>query len=316
MSEKYALIAAEWADEYEDPDVWADVVADGAPLSVAGLCKALDVSRSGYYDWVRATPSARAVRRAKVAEHVKAAFKLGRGVYGVRRVHAVLARSLDPEVARVSPDLVRVLMRENGLHACQPRAYRVTTVQDRDAAPAIADHVGRDFTAEAPGTKLIGDITYVRTWAGWLYLATVIDCHTKAVVGWSMADHMRTDLVCDAITMAAGNVALLPGAIFHSDRGTQYTSAQFAAHLAKYNITASMGRTGVCWDNAAAESFFGSAKNEPIYRTVFPTRETARRAIAEYIEVFYNRVRLHSSLGYRTPEEVANEYHQSHALAV
>jgi putative transposase len=303
VSEKYALIAAEQAEHDEDV------------LAVSRMCRALSVSRSGFYDWVRAVPSARAVRRAKITEHVKAAFDLGRGTYGTRRVHAALTRSDDPEVACVSLDLVRTLMQENDLHACQPRAYKVTTVQDEASKPTIVDQVKRDFTATAPGTKLVGDITYIRTWAGWLYLATVIDCHNKAVIGWSMAEHMRTDLVCDAITMAAGNVELAPGAVFHSDRGTQYTSAQFAAHLAKHGLTGSMGRTGVCWDNAMAESFFGAMKNELIYRTAFPTRQSARRAIVEYIEVFYNRIRLHSGLGYKTPHEVATEYRKNQPLA-
>ncbi|MGH3706030.1 MAG: IS3 family transposase [Agromyces sp.] len=212
--------------------------------------------------------SARTLRRAKVGVHVLAAFEVGRGAYGVRRVHAILSRSDDPQVASASLSLVRDLMRENGLRACQPRAYRVTTLRDADAEAGIVDHVRGDFTAPAPGCKLVGDITYIRTWQGWLYLATVIDCHTKAVVGWSMAEHMRTSLICDALTMAAGNVDVAPGVIFHSDRGTQYTSAEFAAHLAVNDVTASMGRTGVCWDNAMAESFFGVLKNELIHRTV------------------------------------------------
>ena len=303
MSDKFALIAAEQADDHE------------LVLPVGLMCQALHVSRSGFYDWARAEPSARAVRRAKLAVHVKAAFVLGRGTYGVRRVHAVLAHSDDPEVASVSLDLVRNLMQENDLHACQPRAYKVTTISGAAPTPAIADHVKRDFTATAPGTRLVGDITYVRCWTGWLYLATVIDCHSKAVVGWSMADHMRTDLICDAITMAADNVELAPGAVFHSDRGAQYTSAQFAAHLSKHNMVGSMGRTGICWDNAMAESFFAALKNELIYRTAFPTRESARRAIADYIEVFYNRIRLHSGLGYRTPHEVATEYQKKQIIA-
>jgi transposase InsO family protein len=208
VSDKFALIAAEQADDREQQ------------LPVALMCEALHVSRSGFYDWLCARPSARAVRRAKVAEHVKAAFTLGRGTYGVRRVHAVLTHSEDPEVASVSPELVRKLMQENDLHACQPRAYKVTTISGQPETPAIADHVKRDFTATAPGTRLVGDITYIRCWSGWLYLATVIDCHSKAVVGWSMAEHMRTDLICDAIDMAAANVELAPGAVFHSDRGT------------------------------------------------------------------------------------------------
>lgn len=130
-----------------------------------------------------------------------------------------------------------------------------------------------------------------------------------------MATHMRTELICDAITMAATNVELQPGVVFHSDRGTQYTSAQFAAHLHLYGITGSMGRTGVCWDNAMAESFFAVLKNELVHRTVFPTHDTARHAIAEYIEVFYNRTRLHSALGYRTPHEITAEYQQTQSLA-
>lgn len=302
MNERFTFIAAEKADPL-------------SPYPVARMCAWLAVSSSGFYDWLSAELSARARRRLKVTEHVKAAFAAGRGTYGVRRVHAVLARSNDPQVACASPGLVRDIMRENDLRACQPRAYKTTTVRDEGAPPAIADHLGRDFTADLPGCKLVGDITYIRTWAGWLYLATVIDCHTKAVVGWSMAEHMRTELICDALSMAATNLDFAPDAIFHSDRGTQYTSAEFAACLKTHGLTASMGRTGVCWDNAMAESFFGALKNELVYRTVFPTQEKARTAIAEYIEVFYNRQRLHSGLGYRTPAEAIEQYRQNIALA-
>ena len=295
MSEKYELIAAE----------------AGLPTAptISGMCTALQVSRSGYYDWVKAVPSARARRRQLVTGYVTAAFTFGRGTYGVRRVHAIVARSADPQVASASVDLVRDIMHGNALVACQPRGYRTTTQQGDHPFP-IPDRVRRDFTAPAPGRKLVGDITYVRTWEGWLYLATVIDCHTKAVVGWSMAAHMRTDLICDAITMAATRVTLAPKAIFHSDRGSQYTSEQFATHLKDHDMVGSMGRTGVCWDNALAESFFTAFKNELVYRTVFPTRAKARTAIAEYIEVFYNRQRIHSGLGYKTPLEVANEYEE------
>ena len=301
MSESYEFIAAEKADPT-------------SPFGVVLMCAVLGVSTSAFYDWLTRAPSARERRRATITAHVLAAFQAGRGTYGVRRVHAILTRSHDPQVASASLRIVRDIMAENDLHACQPRAYRTTTIRDEDAEPAIGDHVQRDFTAERPGCKLVGDITYIRTWEGWLYLATVIDCHTRGVVGWSMAEHMRTDLVADAITMAAGNVQLDPDAVFHSDRGAQYTSTRFAEHLAARNITASMGRTGVCWDNALAESFFAALKNELVHRTVFPTRAKARRAIAEYIEVFYNRQRLHSGLGYKTPLEIANEHLQNLAL--
>ena len=301
MSDKYTFIAAEQAN------------LDPAP-SVQAMCVGLGVSRSGFYHWQHAEPSARQLRRAKLTRHVHAAFDAGRGTYGVRRVHAMLTRSADPEVASVSLDLVRAIMRDEDLAGCQPRAYKVTTRQDPDADP-IRDRVGRDFTAQAPGVKLVGDITYIKTWQGWLYLATVIDCCTRQVVGWSMAEHMRTDLICDALTMAATRHRLAKGAIFHSDRGTQYTSTQFAAHLESLGMVGSMGRTGVCWDNALAESFFAALKNELVYRVVLPTRKKARRMIAEYIEVFYNRIRIHSALDYRTPVQVALGYQQNRTNA-
>lgn len=297
MSDKYTVIAA----EKDDPT---------SPYPVTSMCRWLAVSTSGFYDWCSAAESDRDRRRAEVARHVEAAFAAGRGSYGVRRVHRVLRRSSNPEVASCSPRLVRSIMAERGWRACQPRAYRTTTQPDPDAAGQPADLLGRDFTADTPGMKLVGDITYVRTWSGWLYLATVIDCCTREVIGWSMADHMRTSLICNAMTMAAGRGRLQPGAIFHSDRGSQYTSAEFAVHLAALNLRGSMGRVGQCWDNAMAESFFASLKNELVYRTVFTTQGKARAAVVEYIEVFYNRTRLHSGLDYKTPAEAAAE-HQS-----
>ena len=302
MSEKFALIGAEKADPT-------------SAFTVTLMCQLLEVSSSGFYDWCAAPSSERSRRRATIATHVRAAFTAGRGSYGVRRVRQVLARSSDPQIASVSLKMVRSIMQELDLHACQPRAYKVTTVRDATAAPTITDHLRRDFTAATPGAKLVGGITYVATWQGWLYLATVIDCHSKAVIGWAMAEHMRTELICDAITMAATNRDLPAGAIFHSDRGTQYPSGQFAQHLQTLHITASMGRTGVCWDNALAESFFAALKNELTHRTAYPTREKARQAIAEYIEVFYNRQRLHSGLGYKTPLEVTAAYQQNRSNA-
>lgn len=293
--------------------------AAGCVLSIALMCALLEVSRSGFYAWQAAVPSARARRRSKLAEHVRAAFEAGRGTYGVRRVHAILGRSDDPEVATVSLGLVRHLMAELGLHACQPRAYRVTTLPGDPTAerlePEVGDHLGRDFTSDAPGCRLVGDITYVRTWTGWLYLATVIDCHSRAVVGWAMAEHMRASLVCEALSMAATNVQFAPDVVFHSDRGSQYTSSQFARHLTSLNVTPSMGRTGVCWDNALAESFFGALKNELVYRTSFPTQAKARTMIAEYIEVFYNRQRIHSALRYKTPAETIAAWDEKQATA-
>ena len=300
MSEKFAFIAAEKATPNHPP--------------VIKMCRWLEVSTSGFYDHCNTVESDRDRRRTKISDHVQAAFELGRGAYGVRRVHRVLSASHDLEVVSCSEKLVRSIMAELGLRACQPRAYKTTTQPDPDA-PGAADLVGRDFTSEEPGVKLVGDITYISTWAGWLYLATVIDCCTRQVVGWSMATHMRTSLICDAISMAASRGSVQPQAIFHSDRGTQYTSAEFAVHLGALNVRGSMGRVGQCWDNAMAESFFASLKNELVYRTVFPTQEHARRAVAEYIEVFYNRTRIHSALGYKTPAAVAAGHRKDRAKA-
>ncbi len=267
------------------------------------MCAWLGVSRSGYYEWKIRPPSPAARRRSRLATLIRAIFDRSRGTYGYRRVHAVLRRCGE----QVGPELVRRLMRELGLVACQPRPHKSTTIPDTDPAP-IPDLVRRDFTADAPGTKLVGDITYIATWQGWLYLATVIDCFNREVVGYAMADHLRTSLVIDAIKMAARNHPLAAGCIFHSDRGSQYTSAEFAATLATLDLRGSVGRTGICFDNSLAESFNSALKVERVHRTVYPTRKKAYDDIARYIEIFYNHRRIHSTLGYKTPHEVRINY--------
>jgi putative transposase len=274
-----------------------------ANYPITKMCVWIGVSRSGFYEWRDRPTSATAERRAALTAVIRAIFDDHDGTYGHRRIHAQLVR----QGGEAGVELVRSIMRAEGLVACQPRPYRATTTPD-DAAAATADLVARDFTADAPGVKLVGDITYIPTWQGWLYLATVIDCHSRAVVGWSMAPHMHASLVTDAIGMAAGNIALQPGCVFHSDRGSQYTSAEYRTKLQQLGVLPSVGRTGVCWDNALAESFFAALKNELVHRTAFPTRRHAIRAIVSYIEGFYNRRRLHSALGYRTPLEVHTEY--------
>jgi putative transposase len=198
----------------------------------------------------------------------------------------------------------------------QPRAYKRTTIPGEQPVDS-PDLLGRDFdpASSAPGERLVGDITYLRTGQGWLYLATVIDLATRMVVGWQLAMHMRTSLVLDALQMAITGGYVAPDAIFHSDRGAQYASREFAAFCAAERVRTSVGRTGVCWDNAAAESFFAALKNEMYYRYAWPTPARARLAVAEYIEVFYNRKRLHSTLGYRTPLEALTDYRASVAAA-
>lgn len=270
---------------------------------IVRMCVWLEVSKSGFYDWRDRPASATAERRAALTIAITEIFNDSDETYGHRRVHAQLAR----QDVQAGPELVRDLMRMEGLVACQPRPWRHSLTQAGAAGP-IPDRVERDFTAGAPGVKLVGDITYIPTWQGWLYLATVIDCHTKAVIGYAMADHYKTSLISAAIDAAARNYPLADGAIFHSDRGSNYTSEEFAAKLASLGLRQSVGRTGICYDNALAESFFAVLKNELVHRTVYPTREHARKDIARYVEFRYNTRRIHSALGYRTPQEVYTEH--------
>lgn len=262
----------------------------------------MKVSSSGFYEWRNRPASATARRREQLKAIIAAIFADSDGTYGYRRVHAVLSRSEIP----AGLELVRALMRELGLVPCQPKPWRPTTTVAGDASD-LPDLVRRDFTANKPGTKLVSDITYIRTWAGWLYLATVIDCATKSCIGYAMADHMRTSLVIEALEMAASRYDIT-GAIFHSDRGTQYMSEEFAIAAKKSELRRSVGRTGVCYDNAQAETFNSAVKVERVNRTEYPTREHARKDVTRYIEFRYNRKRLHSGLGYRTPEEAYNDY--------
>lgn len=267
------------------------------------MCGWLEVSRSGFYDWRDRPQSATAQRRAELTVLIRVIFKQSDETYGYRRVHAEVWR----RGAEASPELVRSIMRSEGLVACQPRPWRFCLTEQGTTGP-IPDLVGRCFTAEEPGTKFVGDITYIATWQGWVYLATVIDCATKAVVGFAMDDNYKTPLICAAIDMAARNGAIKPGAIFHSDRGSNYTSEPFATKLASLGMRQSVGRTGICYDNAMAESFFAALKNELVHRTVYPTRMHAMTDISRYIVLWYNSRRIHSALGYRTPQEAHDDY--------
>ena len=226
---------------------FAFIDAEKALYSIVKMCAWIGVSTSGYYEWRDRPPSATAQRRGHLATLIEWIFTDSDQTYGHRRIHAALLRQGE----RVTPELVRSIMRELDLNPCQPRPFRPPTTLAGDAG-SIPDLVARDFTADAPGTKLVGDITYLPTWQGWLYLATVIDCHTKACIGYALAEHLRADLVIDALQMAARNYTLADGAIFHSDRGTQYTSRSFAEAAAELGVRRSVGRTGSCFDNALA----------------------------------------------------------------
>lgn len=280
------------------------------------MARLLNVARSGYYNWVKLTGggatrrprSPRARERAWIAKLVLQDFRFSKMRHGARRVRAQLAKL----GVKVSLWLIRKIMADLGLVAVQPRASKRTTIpaDDADRRP---DLVRRQFKPPVPGTYLVGDITYLKTSEGWLYLATVIDLTTRMVVGWQMADHMRASLVCDALKMACQSGLVAGGAVFHSDRGSVYTSVEYARLAARLDVRLSVGRTGVCWDNAVAEAFFASLKNEMFHLAKWPTRARARVRVAEYIEVYYNRSRPHSTLGYRTPAEAWND-HFTHPL--
>jgi transposase InsO family protein len=294
VSEKYAFIDAEKAQ-----------------YPVVKACVWLGVSTSGYYEWVDRPASATAQRRKHLAAFIQAIFDESDGTYGYRRVHAALVRQGDQCCA----ELVRDIMRELDLVACQPRPWRPTTTQAGEGAEALPDLVARDFSADTPGKKMVGDITYLPTWEGFAYLATVIDCCTKECIGYAIAEHMRAELVTDALRMAARNHNLDPEAIFHTDHGSQYLSRAFAEVVDQLDLRHSVGRVGSCFDNAQAESFNATLKVERVNRTVYPTREHARKDVARYIEFRYNTKRLHSALGYRTPQEARVEYQNQRSAA-
>ena len=254
------------------------------------MCAELDVPRASYYRWLNAEETPTAARHSELTGQVKSMFDSSEGIFGHRMVHdKLIAKGV-----QVSLGTVAAIMSENGWQARRMRAFKRTTIPS-DPDKCFEDLIGRDFTSATPGTRLVGDITYLRTDEGWLYLATVIDLCTRMIVGWAMGDHMRASLVTGALTMARDRGYLEPNAVFHSDRGTQYTSREMGKWCAGNTVRQSMGATGVCWDNAVAESAFSSLKNEFYHHHSFATRQDARRATMRYIEVFYNRWRPHSN---------------------
>jgi putative transposase len=267
--------------------------------SVKRACALLEVSRAAYYAHRADRPSIRQRVDQELTEHIGQAHEASKGRYGAPRIHAQLRR----QGRRHGRKRVARLMRTAGLGGRTPRRFKRTTIPD-PAAAARADLIRRDFAVDAAAvnTRWCGDITYIWTWEGWLYLATVIDIASRRVVGFALAEHLRTELVADALTNAVAARDPAPGVIFHTDRGCQYTSGDYATLAGDLEVTLSTGRTGQCWDNALAESFFASLKGECLDQQLWPTRTAARRATGEYIG-WYNGTRLHSALGYQTPNE-------------
>jgi putative transposase len=281
--------------------------AEKAHHRVSHLARVLGVARAGYYAWASRPPSDRDHADALLGEQIRQIHARSRGTYGAPRVHAELRLGLDIWVGRKR---VARLMREHGLQGVHRRRRGGLTRRDPHAAPA-PDLVARDFTPAGPDRLWVADVTQQRTDQGWLYLAVVLDAFSRRIVGWSMADHLRTELVLDALDMAISQRNPAAGLVCHSDHGCQYTSFAYGRRLTASGLVASMGTVGDALDNAVAESFFATLERELLDRHHWPDRQTLRTAIFDFIEVFYNRQRRHSTLDYTSPAD----YEQQHPPA-
>jgi transposase InsO family protein len=274
-----------------------------ADFPIQLMCEVLEVSRSGYYEWIRRAESARAAADRTLAAEIRASHDASHGRYGSPRVHA----DLRAHGRRIGRKRVARLMRGMGLAARRRRRFRRTT-DSAHAFPVAPNLLGRDFQASAPDRVWLADITYVWTAQGWLYLAVVLDLFSRQVVGWAMADHLGHELALAALEMAIKRRRPVPGLVQHSDRGVQYAAHGYRKRLHEHGLICSMSRKGDCWDNAPMESFFATLKGELIDERDYLTRDDARADVFQYIEGFYNRRRLHSSIGYRTPEQKTAEF--------
>jgi putative transposase len=274
------------------------------------MCRALGVNRTSFHDWERRPPSDRALEDAWLTEQIKQIHAAKRGVYGAPRIHAELRMA---HRIRVSRKRVERLMRTAGISGLAPRKRGRTTIRVQGVRVAD-DLVKRRFRPSAPNVLWLADITYLRSWEGWLYLAAVQDAYSRAVVGWSMAEHMRAKLVVDALGMGLSRRRPDPGLVHHSDQGSQYVSLGFGQAARDAGIAISMGSRGDAYDNAVAESLFATLKKELVHRRSWPTRRQLGSAVFEYIEAFYNRERRHSTLGMLSPAEY--ERTQNNAITI
>lgn len=262
------------------------------------MCRVLQVSRSGYYAWRKRKPSARQMANEFLLALIRLHHRHSRGTYGSRRIHAALQR----DGICCGHNRVARLMRLHQLQARRKRSYKVTT-DSSHRFPVASNVLNQAFSAEKPNTVWLGDITYIATAEGWLYLAVLLDLYSRKVVGWSMQPRLQRRLVLEALKTALSNRQPPPGFLHHSDQGSQYASDEYQALLATHQATVSMSRRGNCYDNAPVESFFATLKTECVRDVVYPTRALAKADLFEYIEVFYNRQRLHSQLDYHSPAE-------------
>jgi transposase InsO family protein len=289
---------------------FAFIAAEKAAFPVTVLCRILAVSRAGFYAAQARPVPGRARGDAQLAVEIAAIHGESRQRYGSPRVHAELrARGRG-----VSRKRVARLMRRRGLAARRRRRYRITT-DSRHPFPVAANVLARQFTAPAPDAAWVTDITYIPTGEGWLYLAVILDLYSRRIVGWAMSDRLTRQLALDALGMALARRQPAPGLLHHSDRGSQYASGDYQTALGRQGIVGSMSRRGDCWDNAVAESFFATLKVELVHDALWPTRAAARTALFDYIEVFYNQQRRHSSLGFLSPLAFERQWHQQYRAA-
>ena len=277
---------------------FAFIHANRRYFSVAKLCRRLNVSEGGYYKWLNDPLGIRGRRDQELKPKIWRIFMDSRRIYGSPRITAQLKR----DGYSVGKDRVARLMREMGLRSIIKRKYKATT-NSRHSKPVAKNYLNRRFRPKRENLVWAGDITYISTKEGWLYLAVILDLYSRRIIGWSMSKRMTTGLVQAALQSAIENRQPDTGVMFHSDRGVQYASGDFQQDLANHGIRCSMSRKGNCWDNAVVESFFNSLKQEWLHHRRFATRNEARQSIFEYIEGFYNRHRLHSTLGYKSPIE-------------
>lgn len=267
-------------------------------FEVGAMCRVLAVSKSGFYASLKRPLCPRQLRTKALLDPIKRAFNTSRQTYGAPRVF----KDLRAQEIKVCKNTVAKIMRENCLRAEKKKAFLPCTTDSKHDFPIVENTLARDFQAAAPNRKWVADITYVATAEGWLYVAAVLDLFSRKIIGWSMAEHMRESLVEDALKMALLRRKPGPNVLHHSDRGVQYACGRYRSLLNRKGFVCSMSRIGNCYDNAVMESFWSTLKTELVYRQKYLTRESARQSIFEYIEVFYNRQRRHSSLGYVSPE--------------